>query len=118
MGGKLPKGIIRRAGERFVATGSPGIVMSGEFEAHCDEFFGVWSLSISYEVFANPSFTPPVHLLSFLSHATVPKLVVRRMLAFNAVSLSHFFDSASMSVAEGNVFATTPDRGFCTCCLS
>ena len=90
------------------------MVMNGEFEAHCNESFGVWSLSISYEVFATPSFTPPVHLLFLRSHATVPKLVVRRMLAFNAASLSHFFDSASMSVAEGNVFPTTPDRGFCT----
>jgi hypothetical protein len=94
-----------------------------DWEHRHDDFYDWWKRTrkkramcfIGYEVFATPSFTPPVHLLFFRSHATVPKLVVRRILAFNAVNLSHFFDSASMSVADGKVLPTTPERGFCTC---
>jgi hypothetical protein len=64
---------------------------------------------------AVPSLTPPVHLPSLRSQATVPKLVVRRTFARRADSLSHFFVRASMSVAEGKVFPTTLDLGFWTC---
>lgn len=71
-------------------------------------------LCFFYAAFAVPSFTPPVHLLFFLSHETVPKLVVRKMFAFSDDSLSHLLDRASISLAEGNVFPTTPERGFCT----
>lgn len=72
-------------------------------------------LIIGYEAFATGSTTPPSHLLFLQSQETVPKLVVRRTLAFNEVNLSHFFESASISAAEGKVFPTTPDLGFCTC---
>lgn len=63
---------------------------------------------------AVPSLTPPVHLPSLRSQATVPKLVVRRTFARKALSLSHFFVRASMSAAEGKVFPTTLDLGFWT----
>ena len=65
---------------------------------------------------AVPCFTPPVHLPSLRSQATVPKLVVRRTFARRAVSLSHFFERSSMSAAEGKVLPTTFDLGFWTCC--
>ena len=61
-----------------------------------------------------PSFTPPVHLPFFRSHSTVPKLVVRRMLALRDESLLHFFDNASISAADGKLFSITPERRFCT----
>lgn len=77
-------------------------------------FFARGLSAFSYVVFAIPSLTPPDHFAFFLSHETVPKLVVRSTLAFNEDSLSHLLDRASMSAAEGKVFPTTPDRGFWT----
>lgn len=61
-----------------------------------------------------PSLMPPVHLPFFRSHSTVPKLVVRRMLALKEDNLLHFFDNASISSADGKLFSITPERGFCT----
>lgn len=61
-----------------------------------------------------PSFTPPAHVPFFRAHSTVPKLVVRSMLALKEASLPHFFDNASMSAADGKLFSMTPERGFCT----
>jgi len=63
---------------------------------------------------AVPSFTPPAHLPSLRSQATVPKLVVRRTFARRADSLSHFLERASILAAEGKVLPTTFDFGFWT----
>lgn len=61
------------------------------------------------------SFTPPTHLPSFFSHSTPPKVVVRRMLTLKDDSFGQeSFVRACMSASMGNVWARTPERGFCT----
>ena len=61
-----------------------------------------------------PSVTPPVHLPSFFSQSTVPKLVARNMLTLKDDNFSNFCDNASRSSAHGNVFFMTPCLGFWT----
>lgn len=62
-----------------------------------------------------PSTTPPDHLPSFLSHSTVPKLVVRNTFALKTDSLLHLLNNASISSEVGKVFAKASERGVWTC---